>query len=96
MHQHNVLPTYQVRVRGTGQWQTLIEHGNLAALSDPEVRALAARYGDPDELLRKDFVHPIPGITIPGKYDDYGKDPGRWWQRWAREIEAGTSKYLKH
>jgi hypothetical protein len=96
MHQHNVLPTYQVRIRGTGQWQTLIEHGNLAALSDPEVRALAARYGNPDELLRKDFVHPIPGITIPGKYDDYGRDPGRWWQRWAREIEAGTSKYLKN
>ncbi len=95
MHQHNVLPTYQVRIRGTGQWQTLIEHGNLAALSDPEVRALAARYGNPDELLRKDFVHPIPGITIPGKYDDYGKNPGSWWQRWAREIEAGTSKFLK-
>jgi len=95
MHQHNVLPTYQVRIRGTGQWQTLIEHGNLSGLSDPEVRALAARYGDPDELLRKDFVHPIPGITTAGKYDDYGKDPGKWWQNWAREIEAGTSKFLK-
>lgn len=95
MHQHNLFPTYQVRIRGTGQWQTLIEHGNLAALSDPEVRALAARYGNPDEILRKDFVHPIPGITIAGSYDDYGKEPGSWWQRWAREIEAGTSRYLK-
>jgi len=95
MHQHNVLPTYQVRIRDTGQWQTLIEQGNLTSLSDPEVRALAARYGNPDEILRKDFVHPIPGITIPGNYDDYGKNPGEWWKQWAREIEAGTSKYLK-
>jgi hypothetical protein len=95
MHQHNLFPTYQVRIRGTGQWQTLIEHGNLAALADPEVRALAARYGNPDEILRKDFVHPIAGITIAGKYDDYGRDPGAWWQRWAKEIEAGTSRYLK-
>jgi len=95
MHQHNLLPTYQVRLSDTHQWRTLIEHGDLASLNDPEVRALAARYGNPDEILRKDFVHPIPGITIPGKYDDYGKNPGEWWKQWAREIEAGTSKYLK-
>ena len=95
MHQHNVLPTYQVRIRGTGQWQTLIEHGNLASLSDPEVRALAARYGNPDDILRKDFVHPIPGITIAGKYDNYGKNPGEWWKKWAKEIEDGKSPYMK-
>jgi hypothetical protein len=95
MHQHNLFPTYQVRIRGTGQWQTLIEHGNLSALADPEVRALAARYGNPDEILRKDFIHPIPGITVAGKYDDYGANPGAWWTKWAREIEAGTSRFLK-
>jgi hypothetical protein len=95
MHQHTVLPTYQVRIRGSGQWLTLIEHGNLASLNDPEVRALAARYGNPDELLHKDFVHPIPGITIAGKYDDYGKNPGAWWQKWAKQIEDGTSPYMK-
>ena len=95
MHQHNVMPTYQVRIRATGKWQTLIEHGQLASLSDPEVRALAARYGDPDKLLRRDFVHPLPGINVPGDYNDYARDPGGYWQRWARDIEAGTSKYLK-
>jgi hypothetical protein len=95
MHQHNLLPTYQVRIRGTGQWQTLIEHGSLASLSDPEVRALAARYGDSEEILRKDFVHPIPGITIAGKYDTYGKNPGEWWKKWAKEIAADKSPYMK-
>ena len=95
MHHHNLFPTYQVRIRGTGQWQTLIEHGNLAALSDPEARALAARYGDPDELLRRDFVHPLPGINAPGKYDDYGRNPGAFWTKWAKDIEAGVSPYVK-
>ncbi len=95
MHQHNLMPTYQVRIRGTGQWQTLIEHGNLASLNDAEVRALAARYGNADEILRKDFVHPIPGITIAGKYVTYGKNPGDWWKQWARDVESGKSVYLK-
>jgi hypothetical protein len=95
MHQHNVMPTYQVRIRDTGQWQTLIENGQLGSLSDPEVRALAARYGDPDQLLRKDFVHPLPGINAPGKYEDYARDPGAYWKRWASDIETGKSPYLK-
>lgn len=95
MHQHNVMPTYQVRIRDTGQWQTLIEHGQLGSLSDPEVRALAARYGDPDKLLRKDFVHPLPGINVPGNYEDYARNPGAYWTQWARDIENGKSKYLK-
>lgn len=94
MHQHTVLPTYQVRIRGAGQWQTLIEHGNLSSLNDPEVRALAARYGDADEILRKDFIHPIPGITVPGKYDSYGKNPGEWWKKWARDIATGKSLFM--
>lgn len=95
MHQHNVMPTYQVRIRDTGKWQTIIEHGQVASLSDPEVRALAARYGDPDKLLRKDFVHPLPGINVPGNYNDYARNPGEYWKQWAREIESGSSKYLK-
>ncbi|MEP7068537.1 MAG: hypothetical protein ABI789_04815 [Usitatibacter sp.] len=95
MHQHNVMPTYQVRIRDTGRWQTIIEHGQLASLSDPEVRALAARYGDPDTLLRKDFVHPLPGINAAGSYDDYARNPGEYWKQWARDIESGKSRYLK-
>ncbi len=34
----------------------IIENGHLLALDDPEVRNIAERYGDPDELLREDWV----------------------------------------
>src|SRR5260221_4447797 len=88
MHQHRCAPA------ALGQWQTLIEHGNLAAHADPEVRALAAHYGNPDEILRKDFVHPIPGITIAGKYyEDYGKDPGRVVGAWGAGNRRRTQAF---
>jgi len=56
----------------------IIEKGRLAAYDDPEVRDLAAQYGDPDELLHDDWVPRIPGITVPGSYEEYAKDPARW------------------
>ena len=34
----------------------IIENGHLMALDDLEVRNIAERYGDPDELLREDWV----------------------------------------
>jgi len=34
----------------------IVEKGHLLALDDPEVRAIAAKYGDPDELLREDWI----------------------------------------
>jgi hypothetical protein len=34
----------------------VIEDGHLLALDDPSVRAVAERYGNPDELLREDWV----------------------------------------
>lgn len=95
MHNHTLLPTYQVRLRDSGKWQTVIEHGQIMASQDPEVRALAARYGDPDEILRRDWIPEIPGITVPGNYDeDYSSDPGRYWTEWAKSIYDGTNRYL--
>ena len=41
-------------------------------------RKLAAKYGDPDELLREDWVPRVPGITAPGSYADYSKNPASW------------------
>ncbi len=96
MHQHSVIPTYQARIRDTDQWQTIINNGRLAALDDPEVRALAARYGDPDEVLSQDYVPPYPGINVPGDYmQDYASNPGPYWRKWALGIIEGTNPYLE-
>ena len=95
MHHHNLLPTYQVRIRDGGNWITLIEHGQIQTYTDPEVRALASRYGDPDVLLRRDWIPELPGITVAGDYDrDYASDPGSYWIKWAHSIQDGTNKYL--
>ena len=31
--------------------ETLLQEGKLVVLSDPKIRAIAAKYGDPDEIL---------------------------------------------
>ena len=56
----------------------VIEHGRLSAYDDPDVRDLAATFGDPDELLRDDWIPSIPGVTVPGSYADYARDPAAW------------------
>ena len=50
MHNHNLLPTFQVRIRDLDQWVTIIEHGGLTALDDtftfahsPHATAIRAR-----------------------------------------------------
>jgi hypothetical protein len=95
MHNHNLLPTFQVRIRDLDQWVTIIEHGGLTALDDSYVRALASRYGNPSTILRRDYVPALPGINAPGSYDDYARNPGTHWMRWAQSIEAGTYEYFK-
>jgi len=95
MHNHMLLPTYQIRMRDSGKWQTVIEHGQIMASTDPEVRAIASRYGDPDEILRRDWIPELPGITSPGNYDqDYGSDPGKHWMNWAHSVLNNTNKYM--
>ena len=44
----------------------LIDNGYLTILDDPEIRRIAAKYGDPDELLRVEWIPPH-------------WDPNRWW-----------------
>ena len=95
MHQHNHLPTVQVRIRDLDQWVTLIENGGLTAMQDTYARALASRYGNPDAILRRDYVSALPGINAPGRYDDYARDPGTYWKNWAQSIEAGTYQFFK-
>jgi hypothetical protein len=74
-HSHNYFATYEVHLRNTDRWVKLVDKGHMTALDDPEVRALASRYGDPDRLLAEDWTPEIPGINAPGKYEDYAADP---------------------
>ena len=67
---------YQVHLRNADRWIALIEKGRLVSLDNPEVRALASRYGNPDQLLTEDWRPEIPGINAPGDYrTDYAPDP---------------------
>jgi hypothetical protein len=77
LHVHLLFPTLRITTPD-GRVLSVIEHGHLTALDDPEVRALAAKYGDPDEVLREDWIPDLPGINAPGLYEDYAKDPARF------------------
>ncbi len=77
LHVHLLFPTFAVTSRD-GETKDVIRHGRLTALDDPEVRELASRYGDPDDLLGEDWIPPIPGISTPGDYQaDFAADPAR-------------------
>ena len=65
-HHHVILlfPTVTIQTRD-GREVTLIDKGRLTALDDPEVRQVAAKFGDPDELFREDWIPAILGINAP-------------------------------
>ncbi|MCW2538534.1 MAG: hypothetical protein JWN95_259 [Frankiales bacterium] len=77
LHVHLLFPTLTVET-ADGRVIPVIEHGRLSAYDDPEVRDVAARYGDPDELLHDDWVPAIPGISTTGSLTEYQADPGRF------------------
>ena len=79
IHVHNYFVTFEIRLRDTGHWLKLVDKGWLTAMEEPEVRALAVKYGDPDKLLSYDWIPPLPGINCPGDYlRDYAPDPMKW------------------
>lgn len=43
----------------------VIERGRLSALDDAEVRKVAKKYGNPDELLREDWIPAVSGVNAP-------------------------------
>ena len=77
LHVHQLFATLTLTT-AAGEEIVVVRDGRLATLDDPEVRDVAARYGDPDQLLREAWVPSIPGINGPGTYADYGRDPARW------------------
>jgi hypothetical protein len=77
-HIHLYFATVSMQM-ADGDEVLLIEDGHLKALDAPEVRAVAAKYGNPDELLTEDWVPAVPGINMDGDYfRDYAEDPLDW------------------
>jgi len=89
-HIQNYFVTYSVRLRSTGKWLTLVDRGHLTALDDPEVRALASKYGDPQRILSEDWIPEIPGINAPGSYEEYAKDPWKYANGQMKKILNGS------
>ncbi len=76
IHVHNYFATFEIKLQGSDYWYKIIDKGRPSAMDDPEIRALAVKYGDPDELLSFDWVPPLPGINCEGDYmKDYAPDP---------------------
>jgi hypothetical protein len=88
LHIHLQLPTYTLTTT-EGEEITVVEKGNLKALDDPAVRDLAEQLGDADELLRKAWIPPVPGSTVPGDYAaDYAQDPATWLDKHPADARA--------
>ena len=95
MHIHNVLCTYRVKIRGTDKWLNIVNKGRFTSLDDPMVRALASRYGDPDDLLTDEWVPHLPGINAPGSYAAYAKAPMEFYmENVHNKVQKGTYEYL--
>ena len=92
-HIHNNFITYQVHHSTTGKWVKLVDRGHLVALDDPDVRALASKYGDPSTILGEDWVPEIPGINASGSYEDYSRDPWKYANSQMKKILDGTYEY---
>ena len=85
-HVHTYFNTFEIQTED-GQWIKLIDKGRLTALDDPEIRKIAAKYGDPDEVLKEAWIPAIPGINVEGDYQrDFVTDPGSWIQREHEEV----------
>lgn len=82
--------TYRIKMKD-GREALTVDKGRLTALDDPEVRQVAARFGNPDELLQEAWIPEVPGINADGDYlKDYAKNPAAW-QRQAYRRAYGAS-----
>jgi len=94
-HMHNYFGTVKWRLSDTGEWITISEKGYIKAFDDPEVRALASRYGDPDLIFRYEWIPSIPGVNVPGDYKkDFAGDPWGYLMREWKSIQNGSYKYF--
>lgn len=93
-HIHNYFATYKVHLKTTGKWVTLVDKGHLTVLNDPEVRALASRYGEADTILSEDWIPEVPGINAPGRYEDYAQDPWKYANSQMEKILNGSYEHF--
>src|SRR5689334_2598689 len=93
-HTQTYFTTYKVRLRNANKWVDLLEKGHMTSLDNPEVRALASRYGDPNYLLTEDWVPEVPGINAPGDYlKDYAPNPGDYAFKVMEKANNGTYEH---
>jgi hypothetical protein len=93
-HLHQYFPTIRWKLRDTGEWISVVEKGRISAYDNPEVRALASKYGDPATIFSYDWIPGIPGINTPGSFADYAKDPWKWVAAEWAQMKSGTYKYF--
>jgi hypothetical protein len=90
-HTQTYFTTYRVRLRNANKWVNILEKGHMTSLDNPEVRALASRYGDPNYLLTEDWIPEVPGINAPGDYmKDYAPNPGDYAFKVMEKANQGT------
>ena len=77
LHVHLFFPSLVIETP-KGEELTVIDKGHLTALDDPQVRDLAAKYGDPDRILAAEWSPGVPGIDAPGSYEEYAREPARF------------------
>ena len=78
LHIHLQFATVEI-TNPKGQTHKVIDNGHLTALDDPDVRKLASKYGNPDDILKELWIPKIPGINVAGNYEkDYASDPATW------------------
>jgi len=93
-HTQTYFTTYKVRLRNANKWVNLLEKGHMTSLDNPEVRALASRYGDPNYLLTEDWIPEVPGINAPGDYmKDYAQKPGDFSFKVMDRANKGTYEH---
>jgi len=88
-HIQNYFITYKVHLRSSGKGVIIVHRGHMTSLDDTDVRALAAKYGDPGKLLAEDWMPDVPGINGPGSYEEYARDPWKYANARMQKILAG-------
>ncbi len=93
-HLHTYFNTYQVHLRNTNKWMPLVSKGRMTSLDNPEVRALASRYGNADEVLADLWIPEIPGINAPGKYAEFAADPYKYSRQVINKVLSGKYEFF--